>query len=141
MGEGIKRKGTRKVCACQYTSHDPAIGDPNAGPQDVGRYSELLKNEGAELFQRYVAMFTLRNLGEYAPLVEALDTDRSSVVLRHELAFVLGQLEKDAATEALIRSLAATKEHPMVRHEAAIALGSIGGEDAKESLRKFVADS
>lgn len=139
--EGIRRRNTRRVCACQYASHDPAIGDVGAQQEDVPRYRAQLEEQGGDLFQRYVAMFTLRNLGAADALAEALGRDRSSVVLRHELAFVLGQLEDDAALAALVRSLGDASEHAMVRHEAAIALGSIGGDGAKAALRRFAQDA
>merc|ERR1712151_60871 len=67
-------------------------------------------------------------------------SDKSSAVLRHEIAFVLGQMEDDAAAEALVSSLACTEEHGMVRHEAAIALGSVGTPAAEAALRKYVDD-
>merc|ERR1712217_401489 len=102
---------------------------------------EVLQEEKVDLFRRYEAMFTLRNLGVPEALASVLDSDRASVVLRHELAFVLGQMENEIAISALTRSLGKATEHPMVRHEAAIALGSIGGEEAKSALRKFSSDS
>jgi len=138
--EGIRRRGATRVCACQYASHDPALGDPNASPVDEARYREVLEAETTDLFRRYEAMFTLRNLNVPEALASVLDSDRSSVVLRHELAFVLGQMESDIAISALMRSLGKTGEHGMVRHEAAIALGSIGGDDAKIALREFSTD-
>eukprot|EP00443_Scrippsiella_acuminata_P131847 CAMPEP_0115605008 /NCGR_PEP_ID=MMETSP0272-20121206/17238_1 /TAXON_ID=71861 /ORGANISM="Scrippsiella trochoidea, Strain CCMP3099" /LENGTH=322 /DNA_ID=CAMNT_0003040581 /DNA_START=9 /DNA_END=973 /DNA_ORIENTATION=- len=138
--EGMRRRGATRVCACQYASHDPALGDPEAELSEAARYGEVLKEEKGDLFRRYEAMFTLRNLGVPEALASVLDSDHSSVVLRHELAFVLGQMESDIAICALARSLGKAAEHPMVRHESAIALGSIGGADAKAALRKFSAD-
>jgi len=139
--EGIKRKGAKRVCACQYASHDPAIGDPNAGPEDIERYRNVLESVTTDLFERYVAMFTLRNLGACDALAAVLDSDQSSCVLRHELAFVLGQMENDVAVAALTLNLGTASEHVMVRHEAAIALGSIGGETAKGKLREYANDA
>ena len=43
------------------------------------------------------------------------------------MAYVLGQLQDKASTEALVTTLKDVTEHPMVRHEAAEALGSIAG--------------
>lgn len=45
----------------------------------------------------------------------------------YQVAYVLGQLQKKAASDALSDILEDVKEHPMVRHEAAEALGSIAG--------------
>merc|ERR1712039_398329 len=75
-----------------------------------------------------------------AGLTEILLSDKSSAVLRHGIAFVLGQMEDEAAAEALASSLACSEEHGMVRHEAAIALGSVGTSAAEAVLRKYVDD-
>ena len=58
-------------------------------------------------------------------LCRALQEDTSSACLRHEVAFVLGQMEDEGATAALIEKLKDPDEHNVVRHEAAIALGSM----------------
>lgn len=138
--EGLKRE-TAKVCACQYVSYDPAIGDQTATRDEIPQYFDVLKDRSAPFFQRYVAMFTLRNLCAEAELASVLDEDTSSAVLRHEISFVLGQMESETARDALIRSLEKDGEHPMVRHESAIALGSIGTEVSKVKLQQFVNDS
>lgn len=44
-----------------------------------------------------------------------------------QVAYVLGQLQNKAASDALSVVLKNVCEHPMVRHEAAEALGSIAG--------------
>lgn len=43
------------------------------------------------------------------------------------MAYVLGQLQDKASTDALVSILKNVHEHPMVRHEAAEALGAIAG--------------
>lgn len=45
-----------------------------------------------------------------------------------QVAYVLGQLQNKAASDALSMVLKDVCEHPMVRHEAAEALGSIAGD-------------
>mmetsp|Transcript_13186 Transcript_13186/g.23722 ORF Transcript_13186/g.23722 Transcript_13186/m.23722 type:complete len:294 (-) Transcript_13186:144-1025(-) len=138
--EGLKRE-TAKVCACQYVSYDPALGDPTATEDDIPQYLDILKDATAPFYQRYVALFTLRNLCAGAELANVLDEDTSSPVLRHEISFVLGQMESETARDALIRSLEKSSEHPMVRHESAIALGSIGTEVSKVKLQEYINDS
>merc|ERR1712048_524863 len=49
--EGLKRQ-TAKVCACQFNSYDPAIGDPSATEADIPRCVGKLKDELAPLFDR-----------------------------------------------------------------------------------------
>eukprot|EP00397_Hematodinium_sp_SG-2012_P049660 GEMP01057367.1.p1 GENE.GEMP01057367.1~~GEMP01057367.1.p1 ORF type:complete len:257 (+),score=63.98 GEMP01057367.1:22-771(+) len=127
-----------KPCPCQYTSTDPALGVPGSRVDDVPDFARILLDEKFPLWNRYVAMFTLRNIGGCAAvdaLCCALLEDTSSALLRHEVAFVLGQMEHERATTALIASLGREEDHSMVRHEAAIALGSIGGEKAMEVLK------
>eukprot|EP00392_Amoebophrya_sp_AT5.2_P007832 g7851.t1 len=159
--EGLKRE-TARVCACQYASYDPALGYPNASEQDIPALWQQLKKRASAtssttstptslrssstedadrgLFSRYRAMFTLRNLNAVAPLADVLRTDQTSPVLRHEIAFILGQMEDEEAVAALVANLEDVHEHPMARHESAIALGSIGGEAAKAGLLRFVED-
>jgi deoxyhypusine monooxygenase len=48
-----------------------------------------------------------------------------SALLKHEVAFVLGQLQNAKAMPALKQALADSGESAMVRHEAAEALGAI----------------
>ncbi len=54
-------------------------------------------------------------------------------MLKHELAYVLGQMQNSHAVPALIRVLQGQHE-PMVRHEAAEALGAIGQVDCLDVL-------
>ena len=150
---GLKRQRA-KVCACQYLSFDPAIGDPTAQPSDIARYTRILADAEGELYARYVAMFTLRNLHAVRQLAQVLSSDTSSAALRHEIAFILGQIEfssentggvdgaeggdvENVAVTALVANLCNEDEHEMVRHESAIALGSIGGDAAKQALKRF----
>jgi deoxyhypusine monooxygenase len=51
----------------------------------------------------------------------------NSIVFLLQVAYVLGQLQNKAASDALSTVLKNVDEHPMVRHEAAEALGSIAG--------------
>jgi len=84
---------------------------------------ELLKNlmdVNQTLFERYRAMFALRNRADtesVLALTEGLND--SSALFRHEIAYVLGQLSHEASVPALIRSLKNAEEHEMVRHECA----------------------
>ncbi|CAH8606085.1 unnamed protein product [Heterobilharzia americana] len=100
---------------------------------------DLLMDPSQTLFTRYRAMFTLRDhvlkaiLDKTSPekpanlLAQGLEAS-SSALLRHEVAFVLGQLTVASTVPFLSACVRTTTEHPMVRHEAAEALGSILGE-------------
>ena len=89
-------------------------------------------------------MFQLRNIGtEEAVLAlsAALRDDQTSCLFRHEVAFVLGQLEHPASSPALSAALKDVAEHPMVRHEAAEALGALAEKDTLGLLEQFCSDS
>ena len=80
-------------------------------------------------------MFSLRNRGGeecVCALGSALVEDTSSPLLRHEVAFVLGQMQHSAALPYLTESLRRRAEHSIVRHESAEALGSL--EDSWEEV-------
>jgi deoxyhypusine monooxygenase len=94
------------------------------------------------MFERYRAMFALRNRGDTeAVLALAAGFADASAVFRHEIAYVMGQLQHKAAVPSLTKALIDTNEHAMVRHEAAEALGSIGEEESSEVLAKFQRDN
>jgi len=64
-----------------------------------------------------------------------------SALLRHEIAFVLGQIMHPRAIPSLINVLKNMNEHPMARHEAAEALGSIANEECLPIIQKYVNDN
>lgn len=64
-----------------------------------------------------------------------------SALFRHEIAYVLGQIQSDACVSQLANNLMDAEENPMVRHECAEALGSIATEESTEMLHKYLQDS
>lgn len=101
--------------------------------------SRIFINRNADLYDRYKAMFTLRN-SNTTKAVEILSNgfnDKSSL-LKHEVAFVLGQMRLPDAIPYLRNIISKEDEHPMVRHEAAEALGAIGTDDCINILKKYV---
>lgn len=125
-----------------YSSVDPA---PPLLPDDGGGVEEqarVLMDKSAPLFERYRAMFSLRNEGS-EPAIRALAQGLrcpSSALFRHEVAYVLGQARHEAAVERLGEVLADERECGMVRHECAEALGSIATGDCFDMLRRFETD-
>lgn len=63
-----------------------------------------------------------------------------TALFRHEIAFVLGQLQEQVSVPYLKESLVDEKENEMVRHECAEALGAIATEDCLEILNKYLKD-
>jgi len=133
-----------------FASIDPAPPLPeSSSTPSILEFETTLLNTQLPLFQRYRAMFALRDLSSppdlptAVPAVQALAkgfTDPSAL-FRHEIAFVFGQLSHPASIPSLVQCLSNTQEVSMVRHEAAEALGSLGEEEGVEDvLRKFVDD-
>lgn len=65
----------------------------------------------------------------------------SSALFRHEVAYVLGQVQSEHAVEALAENLQDNQENCMVRHECAEALGSIATPHCMELLHNYLQDS
>ncbi|XP_039734255.1 deoxyhypusine hydroxylase [Pteropus medius] len=131
-------QGGGAPAAGPYLSVDPA---PPAEERDVGRLREALLDEALPLFDRYRAMFALRDAGgEEAALALAEGLRCGSALFRHEIGYVLGQLQHEAAVPQLVAALARGAESPMVRHECAEALGAIARPACLAALRAHAAD-
>ena len=108
-------------------------------------YKGFSDNEPQELFF-FLSCFALASLGERnirgQKSVEALAAAflSDSALLKHEIAYVMGQMQDSAAVPHLIDRLSDLEEDVMVRHEAAEALGAIGDKIAMSTLREFVDD-
>jgi deoxyhypusine monooxygenase len=63
-----------------------------------------------------------------------------SVLFRHEIAFVLGQLQSPLTVPALIKVVENKMENEIVRHESIEALGSIGTNECMEVIRRYITD-
>jgi len=123
-----------------YDTHDPA---PAFKDKTVPELKELLLNGELTLFERYRAMFALRNRGSKdAVLALVAGFNDKGAVFRHEIAYVLGQLQNRTAIPHLKRVVEDLGEHAMVRHEAAEALGSIADDDVSctSLLEKYKSD-
>ncbi|KAI8338918.1 armadillo-type protein [Chlamydoabsidia padenii] len=135
-----KTKEEREQNKSMYSSVDPA--PPSANKKSVEELGVQLIDTNLSLFERYRAMFALREIGN-TEAVEALakGLKASSALFRHEIAYVFGQLQHPASVPALTEALMNDKEQGMVRHEAAEALGSIATPEVWEILSKYKEDS
>lgn len=142
--------GRANDCNSDFASIDPAppLAETAETPS-IPEFEKTLLDTSLPLFQRYRAMFALRDLASppdlptAVPAVHALARGMydPSALFRHEIAFVFGQLCHPASVPSLIETLSNTKEESMVRHEAAEALGSLGEEEGVEDvLKKFIDD-
>jgi len=69
-------------------------------------------------------------------LSTSLDDKRHGALLRHEFAYVLGQLRDERAIQALEQTLLSESDDTMVRPECAEALGAIGSSHSISALQK-----
>lgn len=122
-----------------YTSIDPA---PPMKDGDLVKWSHDLINTELPLFHRYQAMFALRNHGgneAITALVKGLSNDQSAL-FKHEIAYVLGQMQHPGGVDGLHTKLGDLSEHSMVRHECAEALGSIATDECLKILQTYLVD-
>lgn len=112
----------------------------------VSSLRESLTSETAPLATRFRALFSLKHVAttsESAPTalaaIEAIAAGFASpsALLKHELAYCLGQTGNEAAVKPLRDVLGDLDEDPMCRHEAAEALGALGRAEDLELLRYF----
>ncbi|EFA81619.1 hypothetical protein PPL_05610 [Heterostelium album PN500] len=123
-----------------YLSVDPAPSLPTTVPFEEVKKDFL--NGELDIFNRYRALFSLRDRGDEASVLALCDGfNDESALLKHEVAFVLGQLQHRAALPALTTVLRDAKESAMVRHEAAEALGAIASTETVPLLEEFVKDA
>lgn len=129
----------KDVLKSPYMSIDPT---PPAEINDVRSLKVTLLDENKSLFDRYRAMFALRNLRTPESIIALCEGLKAgSALFRHEIAFVLGQLQEEISIPYLKASLEDKEENEMVRHECAEALGAIATPDCLQILNQYLQDS
>lgn len=111
----------------------------------IASLRESLCSESTPLAVRFRALFSLKHLARHEVGDEALAAIDAiaagfaspSALLKHELAYCLGQSENDAAIAPLRNVLADLQEDTMCRHEAAEALGALGKASNLDILCEF----
>ncbi|KAI5866639.1 deoxyhypusine hydroxylase [Durotheca rogersii] len=111
----------------------------------IATLRESLCSESTPLPVRFRALFSLKHLSRHETGDQALAAidaiaaafSSPSALLKHELAYCLGQSANLAAVPYLRKVLADLQEDPMCRHEAAEALGALGDAGNLDILRKF----
>lgn len=91
----------------------------NVTEEQIESIGNVLNNPTRPLKERFRALFTLRNIGGETSIkcIENCFSD-SSALLKHELAYCLGQMQDAKANPILVRVLEDSSQEPMVRHEA-----------------------
>ncbi|KAM7539141.1 hypothetical protein Aperf_G00000047933 [Anoplocephala perfoliata] len=112
---------------------DPAPAfEPTAG-HSIAELRRIILSPSEPLFSRYQALYSLRNaaVATSPPPSEVVDAlcagvaAPGSALLRHQVAFILGELSIPRTGDALIARLQDAKEAPWVRHESALGLGKV----------------
>ncbi|EFW15522.1 deoxyhypusine hydroxylase [Coccidioides posadasii str. Silveira] len=121
--------------------------DNNGNSKDSVQYlRKVLTSESSPLAQRFRALFSLKHLAsskppteETLPAIEAIAAAFSSpsALLKHELAYCLGQTRNLDTVPHLRKVLEDTQEDAMCRHEAAEALGALGDAGSLDILQRL----
>lgn len=134
----LQNKEKSLVDTNPYASVDPT---PPAETTNIAELQKILMDENETLFNRYRAMFSLRNLRtEESVLALSTGLKGKSALFRHEVAFVLGQLQEPCSIPFLAENLQDGTENEMVRHECAEALGAIATEECTKILNEYLKD-
>ncbi|GAA5847690.1 hypothetical protein JCM5353_002616 [Sporobolomyces roseus] len=119
-------------------AHSAALPTSSNTSASIPELEKTLLDPRLSLFERYRAMFALRNDGSrQAVLALAKGFEDDSALFRHEIAFVFGQLSSPDSVPSLIDVLTREKEEDMVRHEAAEALGGIATDECFPILHEY----
>lgn len=129
-----------------------AIENPPISPMSPDSEDEILAlrkaltSESVPLGRRFRALFALKHhaslqppTAQTLPAIEAIAAafPSPSALVKHELAYCLGQSRNLAAVPYLRRVLEDTAEDAMCRHEAAEALGALADWDSLALLEKI----
>lgn len=107
---------------------------------------KTLVSETEPLARRFRALFSLKHLAcqesSTPQTLQAIDAiaagfSSASALLKHELAYCLGQSRNPHSVSYLNHVLEDKHEDAMCRHEAAEALGALGYEESLELLRRL----
>ncbi|KAM0434388.1 hypothetical protein ACHAQK_008821 [Fusarium lateritium] len=118
----------------------------NSADSTVLSLRKSVCSEDTPLPIRFRALFSLKHVATTSDddatrvaAIEAITAGFSSpsALLKHELAYCLGQTGNTAAVKPLRQVLADLKEDPMCRHEAAEALGALGWANNLDILREY----
>jgi deoxyhypusine monooxygenase len=92
---------------------------PSITNEKIESFGAILNDNKRPMKERFRALFTLKNIkGEIALREIERAFGDESALLKHELAYCLGQMQDTGAIPILIKVLEDVNQEPMVRHEA-----------------------
>lgn len=117
----------------------PALVVPDNAVPTIGA---SLCDAGRPLKDRFRSLFTLKNIGTDECVAEIAKAFKDpSALLKHELAYCLGQMRNKSAIPTLNSILENDSEEIIVRHEAGEALGAIGSTESLPLLERYSSHS
>lgn len=137
----------KRISNMVVNMHDSSLG-PNLNPTVLSLRKALI-SETVPLAKRFRALFSLKYLASQQPptreTVEAIQAiaaafSSPSALLKHELAYCLGQTKNLDAVPFLRQVLEDRNEDEMCRHEAAEALGALGDVSSVDLMRQLKDD-
>ncbi|KAF9013537.1 MFBC-like protein [Cyathus striatus] len=140
-GTCLKLEVRQKSCLRPFLDQAIMV---TVSPAELKALEETLLNTSGNvpLHNRFRALFTLKALKtEDAVKIISKGFADESALLKHELAYCLGQIKRTSALPILEDVLKNTSEDPMVRHEAAEAMGAISASDSIPVLKQYLSDS
>ncbi|KAK5801095.1 hypothetical protein VI817_003307 [Penicillium citrinum] len=124
----------------------PSATESENVDQTVLSLRKVLVSESEPLARRFRALFSLKHLAclqppteQTLPAIQAIAAGfaSSSALLKHELAYCLGQTLNRDSVAYLQHVVKDVQEDAMCRHEAAEALGALGFDDSLDLLKKL----
>lgn len=125
------------MATLKFKTNDPAPPFNSKTNPDHGNVEFLtqilLDNQNYSLFDRYRAMFSLREIyteDSCRAICQTLlpeNFEKCSALLKHEVAFVLAQMDKvfHVAVPFLMQACQDQQEAAIVKHEALVAVGEM----------------
>ncbi|UTX43444.1 deoxyhypusine hydroxylase [Encephalitozoon hellem] len=109
-------------------------------PMDIETAESIIKNDEVPIARRMRSLFYLRNilLPKSVNAIAGAFASKS-ILLKHEAAYVLGQMCMEESVPVLLNILSDENENEIVRHEAGEALGNFKPtKEIVEGLEKYV---
>lgn len=120
-------------------SYFGTVKAPKSTEESLG---DVLVDDSESIAKRMRTCFELKALNTHSA-IDALNRGllmSESSLLRHEIAYVLGQMRNQHAVRYLINVLEDTDEDVIVRHECCEALGAIADVDTIPIVEKYCSD-
>lgn len=125
---------------------DSPVTNGDSNLKEIADLRSVLTSESAPLAKRFRALFSLKHYAslqpptdETLPAIKAIAEGFTSpsALLKHELAYCLGQSRNLESVPYLKKVLEDKEEDAMCRHEAAEALGALGDQSSLQVLKEL----